>query len=280
MAREDNKRIFEDTERLCKSNARLVESIQKSRKEQELILETDSYEVSEEARFQDKAEVIVSKKRTFEAASAYKGQRVAVHNFASATNPGGGVVKGSNAQEEALCRCSTLYFTLNVDTLWDGFYKPHRDEGNPIHNDDCIYTPGVTVFKSDTASPTLLQEGDWYAVDVITCAAPNLRKKPENQMNPGDGNKPVLVKDKELLEIHKKRLRRILDLAKKHENDVVILGAFGCGAFANSPEVVARASMEVVREYIHDFKTIEFAVYCPPQDDRNYQTFNRVMKLV
>ena len=41
----------------------------------------------------------VSTKRTFEAAAGYAGQKVAVHNFASATNPGGGVTRGSSAQE-------------------------------------------------------------------------------------------------------------------------------------------------------------------------------------
>ena len=60
-----------------------------------------------------KERIVVSQKRTFDAASEYKGMKTAVHNFASATNPGGGVVRGANAQEECLCRCSGLYFNLN-----------------------------------------------------------------------------------------------------------------------------------------------------------------------
>lgn len=132
--------------------------------------------------------VIVTKKRTFEAAEAYKNQHVAVHNFASASNPGGGVTKGANAQEECLCRCSGLYFCLNTPAMWDGFYKPHRDAHDPIHNDDTIYTQRVTVFKTDTATPQLLPEAEWYDVDVITCAAPNLRNQPSNRYNSGDGN--------------------------------------------------------------------------------------------
>ena len=119
---------------------------------------------------EDAANVIVTKKRTFEASASYKNQHVAVHNFASASNPGGGVTKGANAQEEYLCRCSGLYFCLNTSAMWDGFYKPHRDAHDPIHNDDIIYTPGVTVFKSDTAVPQLLPETEWYDVDIITSA--------------------------------------------------------------------------------------------------------------
>lgn len=162
--------------------------------------------------------------------------------------------------------------------MWDGFYNPHRADGNPLHNDDCIYTPDVTVFKSDTANPSLMEEKEWFQVDVLTCAAPNLRTRPSNAMNPGDGKRSVKIKDAELLAIHEKRMHRILDIAKKHEDDVVILGAFGCGAFANSPFIVAQAMRNAVKDYMCDFKTIEFAVYCPPKDDSNYQTFERVLK--
>ena len=280
MAREENRLIFEDTEKLCKDNKTLAAALENSKSKQELILESDVYEVNHEPKFQEKAEIVISKKRTLAAASAYANQNVktAVHNFASATNPGGGVVNGSNAQEECLCRCSTLYFNLNTNQMWDGFYKPHRAEGNPIHNDDCIYTPDVMVFKTDTAKPSLMDEKDWFPVDVITCAAPNLRSQPSNAMNPGDGNRAVKIKDAQLLAIHEKRMRRILDIAKNHGDEVVILGAFGCGAFANSPFVVAQAMRKAVSDYLYDFKTIEFAVYCSPKDESNYQTFQRVLK--
>jgi hypothetical protein len=50
------------------------------------------------------------------------------------------------------------------------------------------------------------------------------------------------------------------------------------GAFQNNPEVVARAADKVLREYLYAFKKVEFAVYCRPEDDRNYRVFQRVMK--
>ncbi|MGN0484364.1 MAG: hypothetical protein ACI4HI_12520 [Lachnospiraceae bacterium] len=62
-------------------------------------------------------------------------------------------------------------------------------------------------------------------------------------------------------------------MAKQEE--VVILGAFGCGAFQNDPEVVAEAAARVIKEYLYQFQTIEFAVYCPPRDTRNYEIFSR-----
>lgn len=74
-------------------------------------------------------------------------------------------------------------------------------------------------------------------------------------------------------ELHKKRIKRILDIAKKEYEDVIVLGAFGCGAFQNSPDVVAEAMAEVIQEYIYDFKVIELAIYCSPIDIKNYNTF-------
>lgn len=127
--------------------------------------------------------------------------------------------------------------------------------------------------------PVVMKEQDWFQVNVITCAAPNLRAIPSNSMNPGDGRVAVKITDKELLELHEKRMRRILNIAAANENEVVILGAFGCGAFCNSPEVVAQAMKNVVKEYLHAFKTIEFAVYCSPRDDSNYRVFERVIRL-
>ena len=279
MGRDENVTVFKDTERLCKTNPKLSESVKKATASQKLILEGDTLADQKKDIYEDPAKVVVSKKRTYEAAAGYKGQHVAVHNFASASNPGGGVVNGASAQEECLCRCSGLYFNLNTRAMWDGFYQPHRDAHDPIHNDDIIYTPGVTVFKTDTAMPELMPESDWYDVDVITCAAPNLRNQPSNKYNTRDGNKQTVMKDKNLLALHEKRLRRILEVALSEGCDTIILGAFGCGAFQNNPEVVAQANRNVIKDYLHAFKNIEFAVYCSPRDDRNFKIFERVLKV-
>lgn len=277
MGKYENVAVFEDTERLYKGNKKLSSATKISAHAQELVLENDSFSVEEKEVYTERAKVVVSKKRTLEAASSYQGEKTAVHNFASATNPGGGVVNGSSAQEECLCRCSNLYFCLNTQPMWNGFYGPHRNEKNPLHNDDIIYTPDVTVFKTDTADPKLMPEEKWYCVDVITCAAPNLRERPGNRYNSGDGSQSVKVTDKELLAIHEKRLRRILDVALSHKVTSIVLGAFGCGAFQNKPEIVALAAKSVVKDYLYAFKNIEFAVYCSRNDDINFRTFTRIL---
>ena len=277
MSREENIEVFEDTERLCKENKAIKDALKHSINGQKLILETDEMEKPDLSVFESGARVRVSKKRTFEAASAYGSEKVAVLNFASATNPGGGVTRGAGAQEECLCRCSGMYFCLDRDELWDKFYTPHREAHFPAYNDDIVYTPDLLVFKSDTETPRLMREQDWYRVNVITCAAPNVRALTD-KVNKGEIKDIKIITPGRLQEIHEKRLRRILDIAVMNGNETIVLGAYGCGAFGNDPEMVVRAAVAVLPDYLHAFKEIEYAVYCPPKDDTNYRVFDRVLK--
>lgn len=238
-----------------------------SEKNADDILQNLTHETGKEA------EIIVSKKRSFEAASAYRGKHISVLNFASATNPGGGVTKGASAQEECLCRVSTLYKCISASEITEAFHKKHwralkTGKMDSFYNDDCIQTCNVTVFKSDTAKTVLLPEKDWFDVDVISCAAPNLRR-----MSQHDKQWKKNVTDQELLDIYKKRINRVLDIARYAKSEVVILGAFGCGAFANPPELVAKAMHASIDEHKYDFETIELAVYCPLRDTSNYEVF-------
>ena len=265
--------VFDDTLDCINDDAELLMAQKQSIAGQKLILESESLDVPAPTYSVD-AQVIVTKNRSFEAAAQYTEQHVCVLNFASATNPGGGVTHGSSAQEECLCRCSTLYNCLNTRAMWDGFYTPHRRSGNPLHNNDIIFTPNVQVLKDDDYQPLV----DPFAVDVITCAAPNLRERPANPYNPSDGDAKRISKD-ELYQLHKQRARRILTVAAQNEADVLILGAFGCGAFQNDPQVVARAYNDVLAEFSHHFRTIEFAVYCRPNDDSNYHAFKEIIRV-
>lgn len=269
MGRVENIAIFEDTKRLYQTDPELAAAIRASSHMQEVILESDDVK-SVPPLFAEPAEIIVSQKRSFEAARDYAIYPTCVMNFASATNPGGGVAWGSTAQEECLCRCSTLYANLTDRKVWKPFYEAHRELHNQLYNDDCIYTPDVVVFKTDTREPELMYPDDWWNVNVITCAAPNLR--PDR-----NGNMQVHINNKELFDLHVKRIRRILTIAAMKENAVVILGAYGCGAFRNPPGVVASAMRQVIEEFRYHFRIIEFAVYCSPRDEQNYQVFKQIL---
>lgn len=263
--RQKNADVFADTQRWYTSDEKLGKAIRNS--QQRTVLHgPEPIRVPEEAlyRYEDKARVLVSSDRTLQAAGKYRGQKVLVLNFASATTPGGGVLWGSSAQEEALCRCSTLYPCLTTDALWNGYYRFHRDRQEDLYTDACIYTPDVLSIKTDTVDPCRLPPEEWQTIDVLTCAAPNLREKS--------------LDEAALYDLHVQRGRQILAAAAVHGADVVILGAFGCGAFRNPPRVVASAYRQILPIFARAFRTVEFAVYCSPRDDTNYRVFWEILK--
>lgn len=271
--RTNNVNIFNDSVDLMQTSSRLQQAIEESIRTQKIYLETDEVLLPDSRGLNCKT--VVSAKRSFEAASEYakEGKKVAVLNFASSTNPGGGVTRGSSAQEECLCRCSTLYPCLDIDVMWKQFYNPHRRAGNPLYNDDCIYTPKVVVFKSDTSFPERMDESDWYQLDVITCAAPNLRAVPSNSMNPFAGDKTVQIEMEDLYKLHLSRLEKVFKIAAANGVEVLILGAFGCGAFCNPPKLVAKAFGEIHEKYEAYFEMIEYAVFCNGHETQNYDAF-------
>lgn len=168
------------------------------------------------------------------------------------------------------------YPVLADDRLFKGYYSFHRNRHDTIYTDTCIYTPDIYIIKTDTHAPTRLPENDWCPVDVITCAAPNLREKPYNAMNPGSGQRAHVTAD-ELLKLHKSRGRWILSCAAADGVDILVLGAFGCGAFRNPPEIVAQAYRDILGEFAHAFETVEFAVYCSRRDRTNFEVFKHTL---
>ena len=183
------------------------------------------------------------------------------------------MTQGASAQEECLCRCSTLYPCLNIEEMWKRFYGPHRAAGNPLYNDDCLYTPGVVVFKSDVSCPERMEEQDWYQVDVLTCAAPNLRETMVEFVNSNTGKQFGKFERGRLYQLFLQRIERIFRIAAANEEDVLILGAFGCGAFCNPPEMVARAFKDVQKKYAAYFEMIEYAVFCRGDETKNHTAF-------
>lgn len=224
-------------------------------------------------------EVRVTKHKTFEAAMAlhkeFPDKKIAVLNFASATRPGGGVKTGSRAQEESLCRCSTLFPALDRRWLWQKYYDVNRAAHDVRHTDACIYSPGIVICKTDESIPARMKPADFAVVDVISCAAPNLRGAPSNGHNIETG-KAVTMSETELFQLHLKRAKHIMHIAAANKVDILVLGAFGCGAFANDPEVVAKAYHAALASYRARFDVIEFAIYCRASETANYDAFNNI----
>jgi len=211
-----------------------------------------------------KGDIYVNGLSTLKAASHYRNnEKIAILNFANPYNPGGGVFYGARAQEESICRCSNLYNCLIDKNVYDDFYLYNKSLNSEYNSDRCIYTKAVSVFKEDVDIPILLNKTDWYKVDVITCAAPMtfLLKK---------------VNIKYLLYVFKKRIKNIFEVARDNDVDILILGAFGCGAFKNNPILVAKAFEQVIVEndYLKCFKRIVFSIKSSGEEDINYSVFD------
>ena len=234
-----------------------------------------------EKYYDDPAIIKVTNRDTFTAAKEYANiinstneGFVGVLNFASSTNPGGGVTKGSTAQEECLCRCSNLYLTLYQEKCIREYYNVNKKYMSNLGSDAIIYSRNIYVFKDKDYN--MLPVEDRFYVDVLTCAAPNLRENPRNQYNTDASEEKLTLTDEELYNIHVKRARNILNVAVKNEDDYLILGAFGCGAFRNNPEIVAKAYKDVLQDYMYCFKVIDFAII-DGKYSNNYEIFKRVL---
>ena len=270
--------IFCDTQQLYTTDPELVAAIDASRKNTKLYDAGNIPDFPEEAT--RAGAVSVTKSRTYEAAmrlaKQHPGKRIAVLNFASATKPGGGVLSGSSAQEESLCRCSTLYPTLDRRFLWQKYYDVNRAAGDVLHTDACIYSPDIVICKTDENFPERMPKEDWVTVDVISCAAPNLRNTPANLYNPESG-RAVSILPADLQRLHEQRARAILAVAADNGVEIFVLGAFGCGAFRNDPRVVGKAYANVLNDCRRHFDLIEFAIFCRGFETENYDAFAEVL---
>ena len=209
--------------------------------------------------------ISVTQDTTCSCASKYvgNGERVAVLNFANAYHPGGGVEQGAMAQEECLCRSSNLYAALTCQYVLTNYYKRNSRSRGPFGTDSVVYSKGVRVFKSDDAIPIPIEKA--FDVDVITCAAP--------YFNRTAGTYNYAQYDT----IFYSRIKNILEVAIGNDVDVLVLGAFGCGAFNNPPELVSDVFRRLlVKEgYCHCFRTVVFAI--KPDGKNNFEIFHDVL---
>lgn len=155
-------------------------------------------------------------------------ESVCVLNFASARNPGGGFLKGSQAQEESLARSSGLYACL-TSPQGSEMYRVHGPRGNCLYSHHMIYSPAVPVFKDDDF--TLLERP--YYISFISSPAVNAGAVRKQAGNPRETEEAIAKTMRE-------RIRRILCVAQHHQHRALVLGAFGCGVFRNRPKDVAR----------------------------------------
>ncbi len=190
--------------------------------------------------------------------------KVLVLNFANPVHPGGGVRRGARAQEEDLCRQSTLLLSLE-STQARPYYDLHRQRNDFLATDAMILSPNVEILRD--AKGHLLPDGT-IDVAVLTCAAPVARRS---------GFAP---QDDRLQKVLYQRILSLLSTAIVYDYRYLVLGAWGCGAFGNDANIVAQLFVRVFREiqqnYILDntpFRHVCFAVLDRTPDQYNLKSF-------
>jgi len=168
---------------------------------------------------------------------------IAVLNFASAKNPGGGFLNGAMAQEESLAASSCLYKTLMEHRE---YYEKNRVCNTMMYTNYAIYSPDVLFFRDGKFR--LLEKP--VTTSVLTLPAVNMGQ--------------VLLKGedvKEAEQVMKRRMKLSLAIFAKQKCKHLILGAYGCGVFRNDPNKIALWYKELLEEFFLDkFESIVFAV--------------------
>ncbi|MFG3040634.1 TIGR02452 family protein [Streptomyces sp. NPDC048330] len=188
---------------------------------------------------------------------------VAVLNFASARNPGGGYLNGAQAQEEALCRSSALHATL---LRAPDYYAHHRAERDAFYSDRVIHSPRVPVFRDDRGD--LLATP--FTVGFLTSPAPNA----------GVVRRTAPDRAHRLPAALASRAERVLETAAAAGYRRLVLGAWGCGVFMNDPADVAGAFKALLTgdgRFAGHFEEIVFAVLDRASGARTLAAFTRVL---
>lgn len=112
----------------------------------------------------------------------------------------------------------------------------------------------VSRFPGLAASGTYTFDGGPLTTDVITAAMPNLGS--------GFGPPRMQPRSEKWVANVKTRMRAVLHAAKQEGCEVLVLGAFGCGAFGNPPDAVAQLFRHCLTsaEFRGAFRIVVFAI--------------------
>lgn len=183
-------------------------------------------------------------------------------NFASAKNPGGGFLSGSQAQEESLARSSALYPSI---AQMKEMYDYNRSLKTCLYSDYMIYSSKVPVFRNDEGK--LLDQT--FCVSFITAPAVNagiIRSREKESVE-------------KIHDVMRERIRKILLVAALHNSRAIVLGAYGCGVFQNKTEDVAAYFRQILHEedYKSLFDKIVFAIYDISENKEKIEIFKKAL---
>ena len=163
------------------------------------------------------------------------GKRVGILNFADGIILGGLVLQGESTQEECICRCTNLYETLIKPECSQGYYQYNYHQECGVYSNNVIYSPNIRVIREDTDYNLLDKEAH---LDVLSCPSPSISVSESMLCN---------------------RILGILKVARFNNIEVLVLGAWGCGAFGQDAFTMGRCFARVINRFNY-FDHIVFAV--------------------
>lgn len=193
----------------------------------------------------------------------YSNCKIITLNFASAKNPGGGFLSGSSAQEESLSRVSGLYKSLLPNK--DFYERSRNNPNNGLYYNIAIYSKDVPFIRDCNNEEIFIEP---IYSDVITCAAVNRGVSLNNGVSEEIIMKCMVNRIKTVVELFLKE-------ADSSRKNVLILGAFGCGVFKNSPSIVTKAFNYVFNFYKDELDKLDLEINFSIPDDLNYYEFKR-----
>ena len=209
-----------------------------------------------------------------------KGYNPCVMNLADAYVACGMYKRGSRAQEESLCRVTTLSRSLfQFFQAATGKADRYAKEANvaikyfayPLDlNYGGIYSPNVTVFRN--AHDLYSFAEDTYKVGIVSVAALDFNEKHGKNLEyraKGGGFTP------EGEQIMKNKIRTIYRIVLANGHDSLVAGAFGCGAFRLPVDKVAHLFHEIINEaeFKNKFTKVIFAILDQEGKDGKFAPF-------
>lgn len=254
--------VFRNTQKIVENGGYVIngKEIRFQEPDESLMFDMEILDIEPKRKNAEKRTIQVLSEDCLLTARRLADRNPLVLNMASRRNPGGGVETGAGAQEECLFRSSNYYRTLY---LIRNLYPMDRNFGGS-------YSSNVTVFRGleDDGYPLLEEPFRTNFVAVAALSNPYLNY---------DGS--YTTEDELTM---KNKIRTILNIAVVFSHKVLILSAFGCGAFHNPPNHVAQLFKEVLDEpaYRENFEEVYFSIK-PDHNDisGNCMAFREVFRI-
>lgn len=193
-------------------------------------------------------------------------KEILVLNLANPVKPGGGVRIGEKAEEEDLCRKSSLLLSLESEEAKEYYLFNQKHGGTRRGSDALIITPKVEIVRDEKG--VLLD--DTMIAAVLTCAAPRVILGVKG------------MSDTKFQEMIYNRILGMLKCAAWFGYRNLVLGAWGCGAFGNDAYVISNMFYKVLKELETGgsfeeglFRRVDFAVLDHTRGQYNFREFCR-----